>query len=219
MPRGYRAPDPSVNDDELKAIFERTYGGQKRERNRFLFQKSRQGSTWAGQERRPGKPVEKLPECLLVDGYNIIFAWEELKELTKVSLDSARGRLLDLMSNYQGYKDMEVIVVFDAYRVAAHKTEILKHNNIYVVYTKEAETADMYIEKTVREMNKKYKVSVSTSDALEHVIILGAGATRVSASGLKEELAFMRRDLDENYINRKKPVGKTYLLDGKNITL
>ncbi|MCD7744690.1 MAG: TetM/TetW/TetO/TetS family tetracycline resistance ribosomal protection protein [Lachnospiraceae bacterium] len=227
-----------ADDDELRAIFERTYGTKERERNRFLYGKnaqSRSDSGWAGYEasqttrsarsasisgseaqtrRRGGKGNEN--ECLLVDGYNIIFAWEELKELAKDILESARGRLLDLMSNYQGYKGIHVIVVFDAYRVAGHATEVSRYHNIYVVYTKEAETADQYIEKTVREMKRKnnYHVTVATSDALEQVIILGAGAMRMSARGLQEEIAQMQAEIRTNYLNAPPKGGKVYLLDG-----
>ncbi len=211
-----RREDPYAEDEELRAIFERTYGPAKRDRTlRDSSGKRDWDPDWAGYERRKGAPEKNLEECLLVDGYNIIFAWDELKEIAKDSLEAARGRLLDLMSNYQGYTQMHLIVVFDAYRVSGHSTEISRYHNIFVVYTKEAETADQYIEKTVREVNKKYHVTVATSDALEQVIILGAGASRLSARGLHEELAFMQKDLEENYINTPSKGGKTYLLDGK----
>lgn len=219
---------PAINtaeDDELRAIFERTYGTSDRERKRFSYGKngrSRQDSGWAGYEaaqatrRKKANQEDGAEECLLVDGYNIIFAWDELKELAKTSLESARGRLLDLMCNYQGYKNNRLIVVFDAYRVANHNTEVLKYHNIYVVYTKEAETADQYIEKTVRTMNKKYHVTVATSDALEQVIIFGAGASRLSSKGLLEELRLMQKDLHENYLNAPQKGGKAYLLEGQD---
>ena len=124
---------------------------------------------------------------LLVDGYNIIYAWDDLKELLDTNVDAARGKLLDEMSNYQGMKGMELIVVFDAYRVKGHETEITDYMNIHVVYTKEAETADQYIEKTVRRIAKNADVTVATSDGLEQVIIMGQGAHRMSAPGLKED--------------------------------
>ncbi|MCC8101014.1 MAG: NYN domain-containing protein, partial [Clostridiales bacterium] len=252
----------SAEDDELRAIFERTYGTQQdRERKRFSYGKnarSRQDSGWAGYEstalreahrngrcdlpspggipafqagyppteergrfhssqtaRRKKTNQEEMEECLLVDGYNIIFAWDELKDLAKTSLESARGRLLDLMCNYQGYKNNCLIVVFDAYRVASHNTEVLQYHNIFVVYTKEAETADQYIEKTVRTINHKYHVTVATSDALEQVIIFGAGASRLSSKGLLEELRLMQKDLHENYLNVPQKGGKAYLLEGQ----
>ncbi|MCD8073470.1 MAG: TetM/TetW/TetO/TetS family tetracycline resistance ribosomal protection protein [Lachnospiraceae bacterium] len=218
-----RAALSGAEDDELRAIFERTYGTADRERKRFAYGKngrSRQDSGWAGYEvtqttRRKKTNQEELEECLLVDGYNVIFAWDELKELAKISLESARGRLLDLMCNYQGYKNNRLIVVFDAYRVANHNTEVLKYHNIYVVYTKEAETADQYIEKTVRTINCKYHVTVATSDALEQVIIFGAGASRLSSKGLQEELRLMQKDLHENYLNAPQKGGKAYLLEGQ----
>ncbi|MCC8136728.1 MAG: NYN domain-containing protein [Clostridiales bacterium] len=224
---GVTDPAPSASDEELKRIFERTYGESKWDTNR-----SRLG-TGAGtgraadaegtvrdfnRKRKPAHSSEPQKECLLVDGYNIIFAWDELKELAKTSLESARGRLLDLMSNYQGYKNNYLIVVFDAYRVEGHATEISRYHNIYVVFTKEAETADQYIEKTVRTIDRKYHVTVATSDALEQVIILGAGASRLSARGLLDEVEQMQKDLRENYMNgvNTAPGGtKAYLLDGR----
>jgi len=222
--RENRAALSGAEDDELRAIFERTYGTSDRERKRFSYGKngrSRQDSGWAGVEasqtmRRKKANQEELEKCLLVDGYNIIFAWDELKELAKISLESARGRLLDLMCNYQGYKNNRLIVVFDAYRVANHNTEVLKYHNIYVVYTKEAETADQYIEKTVRTIDRKYHVTVATSDALEQVIIFGAGASRLSSKGLLEELRLMQKDFHENYLNVPQKGGKAYLLEGQD---
>ena len=148
-----------------------------------------------------------------MDGYNIIFAWDELKELAKVNIDGARGRLLDILSNYQGYKKNHLIVVFDAYKVPGGRGSVQKYHNIYEVYTKEAETADQYIEKTVREIGKKYHVTVATSDALEQVIILGAGAVRMSASNLWEEVQLVTRELRENYLDKPQGGGKNYLLD------
>ncbi len=206
-----------VDDDELRAIFERTYGPVKRERNHSLYSSRRKkgsGSDWAGPETHRKKPAEDLEECLLVDGYNIIFAWDELKELSKDNLEAARMRLLDLMSNYQGYKGMHTIVVFDAYRVSGHETEVSKYHNLYVVYTKEAETADQYIEKTVHEVHKKYHVTVATSDGLEQAIIFGEGAVRLSARELHEELELMQKDLEENYLGKGPKGPKRYLLDG-----
>ena len=124
------------------------------------------------------KPRKKqMPDVnyLLVDGYNIIFAWEELKVLAQTDIAAARGKLMDILCNYQGFHKCELILVFDAYRVANHKTEILDYHNIHVVYTKEAETADQYIEKFAHENGKKYRITVATSDGLEQIIIRGAG--------------------------------------------
>ncbi len=218
---------PSASDEELKQIFERTYGESKWDTNRSRYGSgSGTGRAAASdgtvrdfnRKRKPSHGLDAQEECLLVDGYNVIFAWDELKELAKTSLESARGRLLDLMSNYQGYKNNYLIVVFDAYRVEGHATEISRYHNIYVVFTKEAETADQYIEKTVRLINRKYHVTVATSDALEQVIILGAGASRMSARGLHDEVDLMLKDLRENYMNgvNTAPGGtKAYLLDGR----
>ncbi len=130
---------------------------------------------------------KRKKEYLLVDGYNIIFAWEELKELSKINIDSARDRLKDILCNYQGYRKCTLILVFDAYRVKGHREEITKYHNIHVVYTKEAETADMFIEKTVHAIGRKYQVTVATSDGLEQVIIMGQGGKRLSAPDSKKK--------------------------------
>ena len=196
-----------IDDRELAAIFERTYGPIRRERSQFQY--SRRSETDFA---RRAVKKEVMEECLLVDGYNIIFAWEELKELAKISIEGARGRLMDILSNYQGYKKNHLILVFDAYRVEGGVGSVMKYHNIYVVFTKEAETADQYIEKTVREIDKKYHVTVATSDALEQVIIMGAGASRMSAAGLQEEIELMSKELRENFM--LKPRGdKNYLFD------
>lgn len=152
---------------------------------------------WSGKK---NTTFEKKEEFLLVDGYNIIFAWEELRELAKVNIDSARDKLIDIMCNYQGYIGATLILVFDAYKVHGNLGSSLKYHNIYVVYTKEAETADQYIEKTVHEIGKKYQVTVATSDALEQMIIWGAGAMRMSAQGLKEAVEAANRAMREEYL-------------------
>lgn len=127
-------------------------------------------------------------EYLLVDGYNIIHAWPELKELAAVNLDAARTSLQDILCNYQGYKKCNVIVVFDGYKVKNNPGTVIQYHNIHVVFTKEAETADQYIEKVTQQMNRQYSVAVATSDKLEQVIILGKGAMRLSARDLKKEI-------------------------------
>lgn len=149
---------------------------------------------------------------LLVDGYNIIFAWEDLSELAEINIESARNKLMDVLCNYQGYRQCTLILVFDAYKVEGNPGEVLKYHNIYVVYTKEAETADQYIEKTVRRMNRGYDVTVATSDALEQVIILGQGAQRMSADGLKEEVELMQKEIRSEYLNRQENA-RNYLFD------
>ena len=151
-------------------------------------------------------------EYLLVDGYNIIFAWDDLKQLADTNIEEARDKLMDILCNYQGYKKCTVILVFDAYKVEGNPGEVLKYHNIHVVYTKEAETADQYIEKTVRRMGRKYSVTVATSDALEQVIILGQGALRVSADGLREEIELMLREIRSEFLQGTQE-GKNYLFD------
>ncbi len=137
--------------------------------------------------RSPARPDSgKKEEYLLVDGYNIIFAWEDLHDLAEVNIDSARDRLMDICSNYQGFVGCTLILVFDAYKVKGNTGSVQKYHNIYVVYTKEAETADQYIEKTVHEIGRKHRVSVATSDRLEQMIIWGDGAVRLSAAGFRE---------------------------------
>lgn len=133
----------------------------------------------------------------MVDGYNIIFAWDELKEIATENIDGARDKLLDIMCNYQGYKDNTVIVVFDAYNVKRHTETVYRYHNIYVVYTKEAETADMYIAKTTHKMASKYQVTVATSDALEQLIIMGHESLRMSAANFKEEVSMVEQKIKE----------------------
>ena len=142
---------------------------------------------------------KKQKEYLLVDGYNIIFAWEELNELAQVNMDAARGFLQDVLCNYQGIKKCELILVFDAYKVEGFSGEIQKYHNIHVVYTKEAETADQYIEKVAHEIGRKYLVTVATSDGTEQVIIRGQGCHLLSAKELKEEVEFANKELRQYY--------------------
>ena len=198
-----------LDQEELEEIFTRTYGPIRRERN--AFQKTSRTVT-APASPRKSKPKEPEKEYLLVDGYNIIFAWEDLNELAKVNIEGARNKLLDILCNYQGYKKCTLILVFDAYKVEGGQGSVQKYHNIHVVYTKEAETADQYIEKTVHEIGKKYHVTVATSDALEQVIILGQGADRLSARNLREEIQRMKEEIREDYIEKQKKSG-TYLFD------
>lgn len=142
------------------------------------------------------KPKES---CVLVDGYNIIFSWPELRELSKVNIDSARDRLIEEMCNYQGYIGGTLILVYDAYKVKGNVGSIQQINNIYVVYTREAETADQYIEKTVHKLASQYRVTVATSDGLEQMIIWGAGASRMSALGLLEDTQRVAKEARERY--------------------
>ena len=181
-PAGYA--DALAQDKELQAIFERTYGPVKRRD----FRPTPRPAQEARQDRRTVRPREEGPEYLLVDGYNIIFAWDELEAVARGSLDAARKQLMDILSNYQGFRKCEVILVFDAYKVPGNPGEVSRYHNIYVVYTKEAETADAYIEKTTYELGRRHRVRVATSDGVEQLIILGHGALRLSARAFKAEV-------------------------------
>lgn len=175
-------------DKELMEIFEQTYGKIKHKNpnnSHFTFTEKTEKPN---PKKMPKAPKYEGPEYLLVDGYNVIFSWDNLKNLADSSIDGARNALINILCNYQGYKRCEVIVVFDAYKVKGNHREIEKVNNITVVYTKEAETADMYIEKASLDLAKKHKVRVVTSDALEQVIILGNGALRVSSREFQGEV-------------------------------
>lgn len=182
-------------DKELQAIFERTYGPVKR--REFVPQKQLSQGTEQTAKREAIRPIMTGPEYLLVDGYNIIFAWDELKAVARDSLDTARKLLMDLLSNYQGYRKCEVILVFDAYRVPRNTGEVQRYHNISVVYTKQAETADAYIEKTTYELAKQYRVRVATSDGMEQMIILGHGALRVSARVFHQEVEMVGGQIAE----------------------
>ena len=195
-------------EEELQAIFERTFGPMKRDRT--AFQKRTVHSSTPATRYRAGKPRQE--EYLLVDGYNIIFSWEELNELAKENIHAACDKLMDILSNYQGYRKCTLILVFDAYKVEGHVEEIITYHNIYVVYTKEAETADQYIEKTVHRIGRQYQVTVATSDGLEQVIIMGQGAHRISARGLKKEIEDTEKTAREEWHQRRQS-SKTYLFD------
>ena len=191
--RAKRYIDAAADDNELMQIFERTYGAVTRKTSSYSVKKSAP----AEKKYKKAKPVPTGPEYLLVDGYNIIFAWDETKELAKQSLQSARDRLIDILCNYQGFSQCELILVFDAYKVKGNTGSVEKVHNINVVYTKEAETADMYIEKTTHELGKKHRVRVATSDSLEQIIILGNGAVRVSAGELWKEIQDAEKAIKE----------------------
>ena len=174
-------------DEELRAIFERTYGPIRR---RDLQPQPKPRKRPSLPETQYIKEKQELGlDYLLVDGYNIIFAWEDLKELAQDNLDAARQKLMDMMCNYQGYRNCQVIIVFDAYKVPRGCGEVTHYHNIHVVYTKEAETADAYIEKATYELSKQHhRVRVATSDYAEQLIILGHGALRLSATTFRKEL-------------------------------
>ena len=200
-------PETFVSEEELEEIFKRTYyqnsepkskkGYQKRCREEAPARRLMERSRAAEADR--SKPRERY---LLVDGYNIIFSWEMLRELSKVNIESARNLLMDVLCDYQGFNGCTLILVFDAYRVEGGQERVFNYHNIHVVFTKEAETADQYIEKTVHKIGKKADVTVATSDALEQVIIYGQGARRMAARELLEEVELTREKVLERIEKR-----------------
>lgn len=220
-PKAKAASEPEwMGVEEIDEILARTYRSNQKNKNM-----PQQGG-WNGRGSRHSSPppkesvykgkdsnriAGKKEKYLLVDGYNVIFAWEDLKSLAEVSIDGARGKLLDILCNYQGIVRCQVIVVFDAYRVQGHTTEILDYHNIHVVYTREAETADQYIEKFTHENGKKYEITVATSDGLEQIIIRGQGCRLLSARELALEVEQVNGRLREEYLEQQK-TDKNYLL-------
>lgn len=212
-----------ATEKELEEIFERTYGpirklGEEPPVGRSVkgWKKSRrdplEGYGKSSSDYKQKKTPDGEKEYLLVDGYNIIFAWEDLKELAAVNIDGAREKLMDILCNYQGFKKCTLILVFDAYKVKGNPGSVETYHNIHVVYTKEAETADQYIEKTVHEIGRKYRVTVATSDQLEQVIILGQGGQRMSARELLEDVIEVSHQIRET-AREKRSSEKNYLFD------
>ncbi len=214
-----------IGQDEIDEIMNRTYGTRERKKQgwaRTIRPSGHEVRKTAGVDAGPGSRTDSASqeEYLLVDGYNIIFAWDSLKELARTNLDSARGKLMDILSNFQGYRKMHLILVFDAYKVKGNPGSAVRYHNIDVVYTKEAETADQYIEKVTHEIGRRHHVRVATSDGLEQLIIMGAGAVRVSSRELQEEVMAVSEELRQSFI--EPPVrdhgrdgnGRNYLLDG-----
>ena len=218
-----------AEEEELRRIFERTYGPI---RSRFgedadpdgVFGsdngrggRSGRGGKGYGKYKKAARVIGAEPpdprshaakrvsekEYLLIDGYNIIFAWEDLRELALKDIMAARDKLIDLIVDFAGFRREHVILVFDAYKVRGGRGEVIHVGGIDVIYTKEAETADLYIEKAAHELSKKYKVTVATSDAVEQVIIYGAGAYRMSAQNLLEELVLTKGMMLEHYEKRE----------------
>ncbi len=219
-----RTYDPGIHDEkELEAIFKRTYGDMKQERRGWsktvvhhnganrTYGKTSSATSSEDERYHKNKSNTPMKEYLLVDGYNIIFGWEELNELAKVDIGAARSKLMDVLCNYQGYKKNVLILVFDAYKVEGNPGSSQRYHNIHVVYTKEAETADQYIEKVTHEIGRKHKVTVATSDALEQVIILGQGAQRMSAQGLKEEIEAVNVEIRQELKEQAPKGNKNYL--------
>lgn len=219
-------------EKELKAIFEKTFGPVKSKKynsNSRSFGNLESGSSFSGNSGKrsqsselPGKtsqgawrnsnPAIHRDDYLLVDGCNIIFAWEDLRDLAQADFHAAQTRLMDILSDYQGIKGCILILVFDAYRVEGHPEETFQYHNIHVVYTREAETADQYIERTVHKIGRKHNVTVATSDGLEQIIIMGQGAARISARGFKEEIASAKQQMREEW-QEHRDSSKTYLFD------
>ncbi|MEG2441900.1 MAG: TetM/TetW/TetO/TetS family tetracycline resistance ribosomal protection protein [Acetivibrio sp.] len=208
-----REQEEGIGEEEVTQIISRTFYANSQEKvneNRKYSYKTQEKLVLSSTEIR--KKKEAGEEYLLVDGYNIIFAWEDLKELAKENMDGARGKLMDILCNYQALKGCQLIVVFDAYRVEGHQTEILEYHNIHVVFTKEAETADQYIERFAYQNGKKYEVTVATSDGLEQIIIRSQGCHILSAGDFAEEVFRICEKLREDYLD-KQPKGRSYLLD------
>ena len=216
-----------IEDKELEAIFLREFGSKKQQEDRYRGYRNKSvrasagtasAGTSGGRKNAKGTVSGMLydpdgeKQYLLVDGYNIIFAWDFLKELSEVNLEVARGKLMDILCNYQGFTGFTLIVVFDAYKVKGNPGEVFKYHNIHVVYTKEAETADQYIEKTTHELGHKHRVIVATSDSLEQVIVMGQGARRLSAADFLEKVE--RAEKEIRRINEeRRHNGKNYLLE------
>lgn len=200
--------DTPLSTEEIDAILRQTYYSNSREHDKRRRRMKKSPSTEARQytaaasSSAPNQKTKPKISYLLVDGYNIIFAWEELKTLAKENLDAARGRLLDILCNYQAMTKCELIVVFDAYRVLGHDTEFLDYHNIHVVYTKEAETADRYIERFAHEHGRKHDVRVATSDGLEQIIIIGQGCRLVSAREFEQEVKETERYIRTEFLDK-----------------
>ncbi len=198
-------------DKDLADIFNKTYGSKKQEeRQRDVYNPVAKLPAVTS-EKVVIREAEKLEEYLLVDGYNIIFSWDELNELSKTDLQAARQTLMDKLCNYKGFRQMTLILVFDAYKVEGGVEKAEMYKNIHVIYTKEAETADRYIERTAVSLAKKHRVTVATSDATEQVIIWGAGASRMSARELKEEIERTEKEISEILAYKNTPAGSALL--------
>ncbi|MDO4170414.1 MAG: TetM/TetW/TetO/TetS family tetracycline resistance ribosomal protection protein [Lachnospiraceae bacterium] len=188
-----------IGDDEVEQIFRQTFYANKTDKSisKKKFRNRKPDTYATATYKRSRQTYEKKEKYLLVDGYNIIFAWKELSELAKENIDSARDKLLDILSDYHGTRPGHLIVVFDAYRVKGHDTEIFDFHNIHVVYTKEAETADAFIEKFAHENGQKYDVTVATSDHMEQIIITGQGCQLISARELEKEVDRVKTEVRE----------------------
>ena len=228
--RGKSVSEMSITDEELSEIFARTFGGDYKDKDVALngrfrrttseYKVNGQYNKSQSRDRQPGngplvgsRPADRgiaTPgafkrrkngeDYVIVDGYNVIFAWDTLRELSEHNIDSARGKLMDILSNYQGYMNCKLIVVFDGYKVKDNKGERFPYDDIEVVYTKEGETADAHIEKLTHELARKHKVTVVTSDGLEQIVTMGQGAIRMSSRDFKAEVERVNEHLRENYL-------------------
>ncbi len=193
-----------IDTEEVDAILEKTFYANKKSKERSkngIVKRTKK--EYVPPITRTYAPKKSQEEYLLIDGYNIIFAWKELDELAKVNIAGAREKLLDIMCNYQGIRNCKLIVVFDAYRVEGHQTELLDYHNIHVVYTKEAETADQFIEKFAHENGRKYNVTIATSDSLEQIIIRGQNCHLLSARDLEWEVNHASEKLRMEYLEKQ----------------
>jgi GTP-binding domain protein len=227
---GKSVSDMSITDEELSEIFARTFGGDYKDKDVALngrfrrttseYKVNGQYNKSQSRDRQPGngplvgsRPADRGiatsgafkrrksgEDYVIVDGYNVIFAWDTLRELSEHNIDSARGKLMDILSNYQGYMNCKLIVVFDGYKVKDNKGERFPYDDIEVVYTKEGETADAHIEKLTHELARKHKVTVVTSDGLEQIVTMGQGAIRMSSRDFKLEVERVNEHLRENYL-------------------
>ena len=206
--------DEWIDTDEIDKILEQTFYANQHNKSKWKKKKAaRIEQDYHSSAEKFSVKRDMSKKYLLVDGYNVIYAWDELKELLDTNVDAARGKLLDEMCNYKGMKGMELIVVFDAYRVKGHETEITDYLNIHVVYTKEAETADQYIEKFAHTHGRKYDVTVATSDGLEQIIIRGQGCRLLSARELKRDYEEAKAQIRTEYLDKQKHE-KSYVTDG-----
>jgi len=216
-----------ISEDEIKSIMLRTYGPEKDRakasgtivlgqenlndtENKGYQDESYDYETYKRKNKSKRQEKEKF---LLVDGYNIIHAWDNLKGYVNTNMDLARTKLLDILCDYQSQNPLTLIVVFDAYQVQGGVETFSEYNNIHVVYTKEAETADMYIERLVHRLPRHYQVTVATSDRVEQVIIMGTGGTMLSAQGFKEEVDSVKKRITDKIEIREERLGNKMKLD------
>lgn len=209
-----------LDPEEVDRIYNQTYNANQGKKSGWKKRKMTAGTVYKqpiyvdrlANTKEVKKAEETKEEYLLVDGYNVIFAWPELKELAEDNMDGARTKLLDILSKYQGIRNCQIIAVFDAYRVQGHSEEIIDYDNIHVVYTREAQTADHFIEKFAHDNQRKYNITVATSDGLQQIIIRGTGCAVLSAGELKKEIEWVNKRVMQTY-QEKQTVDRNYLKD------